>query len=67
MSDSFYGQHYLKISFLNLEDLSDTILFCTDFLSFTICSVLNCCVVLRHLAKIEFLCICCGGSGSAKP
>lgn len=34
------------------------ILFCTDFLSFTICSVLNCSVVLWYSAKIE---ACRGG------
>ncbi len=32
-----------------------------NFLSSTICSVLNCRVVLLHLAKIEVLRICCGG------
>lgn len=34
------------------------ILFCTDFLSFTICSVLYCSVVLWYSAKIE---ACRGG------
>ncbi len=32
-----------------------------DFLSSSICSVLNCCTVLHHLAKVEALLICCGG------
>ncbi len=32
----------------------------SDFLPCSICSVLNCCVVLHRLAKIEALCICCG-------
>lgn len=29
------------------------------FVSFYPCSVLNCCLVLQHLAKIEVLCILC--------
>ncbi len=33
----------------------------SDFLSGSIYSVLNCCIVLRHLVEIEALCICCGG------
>ncbi len=33
----------------------------SNFLSPSICSVLNCCFVLCHLAKTEFLCICCRG------
>ncbi len=33
----------------------------SDFRFQSICSVLNCCVVLQHLAKIEALCFCCRG------
>ncbi len=35
----------------------------SDFLSCSICSVLNC-IVLRQPAKIEVLCVCCGRSRS---
>ncbi len=38
----------------------------SDFLSFLICSVLNCYIVLHHPAKIETLYICCRSSGSLK-
>ncbi len=36
-------------------------IFVRKFLSHTIYSVLDCHVVLHHLAKTEVLCICCGG------